>query len=80
MTTRTGIGRPRFKRSGILERGPLALPPETPNGRPFGTTLKFHIDLFVDGIEDTLEPTFEVIRHLNQSLKLAIELYKISVK
>lgn len=59
---------------------PFALPPETPYGRQLGTTLKFHIDLFVDGIEDTLEPAFVAIRQLNQSLKLAVEMYKIPVK
>ncbi len=63
-----------------IQLRPFALPPETPYGRQLGTTLKFHIDLFVDEIEDTLDPAFEVIRHLNHSLQTSIHLYQISVK
>ena len=63
-----------------IQLRPFALPPETPYARQLGTTLKLHIDRFVDGIEDTLEPAFGVIRQLNQKLKLAVDLYKIPVK
>ncbi|MNW48453.1 hypothetical protein D3C74_258190 [compost metagenome] len=63
-----------------IQLRPFALPPETPYGRQIGTTLKFHIDLFVDGIEETLEPAFEAIQHINQTLKTAINLYEIPVK
>ncbi len=59
---------------------PFALPPETPYGRQLGSTLKFHLDLFVDGINETLEPAFEIIRKLNESLNLFIKLYKIPLK
>lgn len=59
---------------------PFALPPETPLGRQLGTTLKWHIDLFVDGIEESLDPAFEIVGQMNQSLQTAIELYKIPLK
>ncbi|MFX3634222.1 MAG: hypothetical protein ACE3L7_16950 [Candidatus Pristimantibacillus sp.] len=59
---------------------PFALPPETPYGRQLGTTLRFHIDLFIDQIEDTLEPAFAKVRELDSALKLAIKLYQIRVK
>lgn len=63
-----------------IQLRPFALPPETPYGRQLGTTLKFHIDLFVDGIIENLEPAFEIIKHLNESLNLYIKLYKIPLK
>ncbi|REK76814.1 hypothetical protein [Paenibacillus paeoniae] len=59
---------------------PFALPPESPLGRQLGTTLKWHLDLFVDGIEETLDPAFETVRRLNHSLQTAIRLYHIPVK
>lgn len=63
-----------------IQLRPFALPPVTPYGRQLGTTLKFHIDLFVDGINENLEPAFEVIRDINKSLEAAISLYDIPVK
>ncbi|EKQ56088.1 MULTISPECIES: hypothetical protein [unclassified Clostridium] len=63
-----------------IQLRPFALPPVTPNGRQLGTTLKFHIDLFIDGIEETLEPAFKVIEELNKNLNLFIEMYDITVK
>lgn len=63
-----------------IQLRPFALPPSTPFGRQIGTTLKFHIDLFVDGIGESLEPAFEVIRRLQQSLQTAIKLYEIPQK
>lgn len=63
-----------------IQLRPFALPPVTPNGRQFGTTLKFHIDLFIDGIEETLEPAFKLIEELNKSLNLFINVYDIPVK
>lgn len=60
-----------------IQMRPFALPPESPFGRQLGTSLKFHIDLFIDEIEDTLEPAYEVIRKLTKSLELAIRLYGI---
>lgn len=63
-----------------IQLRPFALPPVTPNGRQFGTTLKFHIDLFIDGIEETLEPAFKLIEELNKSLNLFINVYDILVK
>ncbi|WP_166244058.1 hypothetical protein [Paenibacillus turpanensis] len=59
---------------------PFALPPETPMGRQLGTTLKWHMDLFVDGIDESLEPAFETVRQLHQSLQTAIRLYDIPLK
>ncbi|MFF2890178.1 hypothetical protein [Paenibacillus sp. NPDC057967] len=59
---------------------PFALPPESPIGRQLGTTLKWHMDLFVDGIEETLEPAFATVRRLNESLETAIRLYHIPLK
>lgn len=56
---------------------PFALPPETPFGRQLGTTLKWHMDLFIDGIEESLEPAFETVRRLHHSLQTAIRLYNI---
>lgn len=50
------------------------------NGRQLGTTLKFHIDLFIDGIDKTLEPAFKVINNLNKSLNLFIDMYDIPLK
>ena len=63
-----------------IQLQPFALPPVTPYGRQLGTTLKFHIDLFIDGIEETLEPAFEVVNHLNKSLNMAIDIYSIPIK
>lgn len=63
-----------------IQLRPFALPPETPNGRQLGTTLKFHIDLFIDGIEETLEPAYVVINNLNKSLNTLIHLYDIPLK
>lgn len=63
-----------------IQLRPFALPPVTPNGRQHGTTLKFHIDLFIDGIEETLEPAFKVIEELNKNLNLFMEIYDIPVK
>ncbi|WP_432663968.1 hypothetical protein R9X47_25755 [Wukongibacter baidiensis] len=59
---------------------PFALPPVTPNGRQLGKTLKFHIDLFIDNIAGTLESVFKVIRELNKSMNLFIDLYNIQLK
>jgi len=59
---------------------PFALPPESPVGRQLGTTLKWHLDLFVDGIEETLEPAFETVRRMSHSLQTAIRLYDIPIK
>lgn len=63
-----------------IQLRPFALPPETPYGRQLGTKLKFHIDVFVEGIEETLDPAFQVIDDLNHSLELAMHLYQIPVK
>jgi hypothetical protein len=63
-----------------IQLRPFALPPETPNGRQLGTTLRFHIDLFIDGIEETLEPAFKAIHELDDKLNLCIKLYNIPVK
>ncbi|WP_334071437.1 MULTISPECIES: hypothetical protein [Paenibacillus] len=63
-----------------IQMRPFALPPDSPLGRQLGTSLKFHIELFVDGIEDTLEPAYKVIQRLNQTLETAIGLYDIPVK
>ncbi|MDS0527662.1 hypothetical protein NNC19_18390 [Clostridium sp. SHJSY1] len=62
-----------------IQLRPFALPPVTPNGRQLGTTLKFHIDLFVDGIEETLDPAFKKIDELNKNLNLFIVMYDIPV-
>lgn len=63
-----------------IQLRPFALPPATPYGRQLGTTLKFHIDLFIDGIKETLEPAFKVIHELNEKLNLCIKLYNIPIK
>ncbi|WP_192935950.1 hypothetical protein [Clostridium beijerinckii] len=53
-------------REGVkIQLRPYALVPVTPHGRQFGKTLRFHIDLFIDGVEQTLQPVFEVIKELN---------------
>lgn len=62
-----------------IQLTPFALPPVTPNGRQLGTTLKFHMDLFIYGIEDTLEPAFKIIEELNKNLNLFIGMYDIPV-
>ncbi|WBW98433.1 hypothetical protein [Oceanirhabdus sp. W0125-5] len=68
-------------RNGIkIQLRPYALVPVTPYGRQFGKTLKFHIDLFIDGVEETLQPVFEVIRELNKSINQFIDLYNIPIK
>lgn len=68
-------------RGGIkIQLRPFALPPVTPYGRQIGTTLKFHIDLFVDGINETLEPMFKVVNDLNKSMSMFITMYSISIK
>lgn len=63
-----------------IQLRPFALPPETPFGRQLGTTLKWHMDLFIGGIEETLEPAFETVRRLQHSLQTAIRLYNIPLK
>lgn len=62
-----------------IQLRPFALPPVISNGRQLGTTLKFHIDLFIDGIEETLEPAFKIIEELNKNLNLFMEMYDIPV-
>lgn len=63
-----------------IQLRPFALPPDSPHGRQFGTSLKYHLDLFVGGIEESLEPAYEILRKLTQSLELAITLYEIPIK
>lgn len=63
-----------------IQLRPFALPPETALGRQLGTTLKWHMDLFIDGIEESLEPAFETVRRLHQSLQTSIRLYDIPLK
>lgn len=58
----------------------FALPPDSPEGRQLGHTLKFHIDYFFDEITDTLQPVLDKVKALNDSLKLFISLYKVPVK
>lgn len=68
-------------RGGVeIQLRPYALPPATPNGSQLGKTLKFHIDLFIDSVEETLEPVFKVISELNKSMNLFIDLYNIPIK
>jgi hypothetical protein len=38
------------------------------------------MDLFIDGIEESLEPAFEMVRRLHHSLQTAIRLYDIPLK
>lgn len=61
-----------------MQLRPFALPPVTPYGRQLGQTLKFHLDLFVDGIEDSLAPALQVVSEINRSLELAISLNQIN--
>ncbi|PYI53397.1 hypothetical protein [Paenibacillus flagellatus] len=61
-----------------IQLRPFALPPVTPYGGQLGHTLKFHLDLFVDGIEDSLAPALQVVSEINRSLELAISLYKMN--
>jgi hypothetical protein len=63
-----------------IQLRPFALPPETPYGRQFGTSLRFHIDLFIDSIEDSLEPALRVVQELNESIDLFIKFYNIPLK
>ncbi|WP_410768516.1 hypothetical protein [Fontibacillus sp. BL9] len=63
-----------------IQMRPFALPPSSPYGRQLGTSLKYHIDLFIDGIEESLEPALKLIGSLNKSLNLAIQLYEIPLK
>lgn len=72
--------RDRARGGSRVQLRPFALPPETPYGRQLGTTLKFHIDLFIDIPGETLEPAFLAIRDMDHALKLAINLYQIPVK
>lgn len=67
-------------RNGVkIQLRPFALPPDAPNGRQLGTSLKFHIDLFQNGISDSLQPLFDSIKDISKTLELAINLYAISV-
>lgn len=59
---------------------PFALPPVTPNGKQLGKTLTFHIDLFVEDIDDSLEPVFNEIKEITKTLIMSINLYDIKVK
>lgn len=63
-----------------IQLRPFALPPVTPNGRQLGTTLRFHIDLFQDQIEGSLDPLFALLAKITASLVLAIEQYDIPTK
>jgi hypothetical protein len=55
----------------------LAFPPETPTGRQLGKTLRFHIDFFITGVHETLDPVLKEIKKLNESLTLFMNLYNI---
>ena len=59
---------------------PFALPPDTAYGRQFGSSLRFHIDIFLDNITDTLDPLFEEIGEINKLFEFAVQMYKIPVK
>ncbi|MCP1223791.1 hypothetical protein [Sebaldella sp. S0638] len=59
---------------------PFALPPDTAYGRQFGSTLRFHIDIFQDNITETLDPLFENIEEINKVFEFAVQAYKIPVK
>jgi len=59
---------------------PFALPPVTPNGKQLGKTLTFHIDLFAEDIDDSLEPVFNEIKEITKTLIMSINLYDIKVK
>ncbi|MFB0843396.1 hypothetical protein [Paenibacillus oleatilyticus] len=72
--------RDQARGGNTIQLRPFAFPPETSYGRQLGTTLKFHIDLFIDEVVDTLEPAFARIRAMDASLNLAIRLYQIPVK
>ncbi|GMA99476.1 hypothetical protein [Pelosinus sp. IPA-1] len=63
-----------------IQLTPFALPAETPYGKQLGSTLRFHIDLFCDEMSENLNPVYEIIRQLNQSLTLAIKLYNTKIK
>lgn len=59
---------------------PFALPPQTPDIMQLGSTLRFHIDLFVENIYDSLEPVLQVVKEINKTLSMAINLYDIKTK
>ena len=59
---------------------PFALPPDAAYGRQFGSSLRFHIDIFLDNITDTLDPLFEEIGEINKLFEFAVQMYKIPVK
>ncbi|WP_105176726.1 hypothetical protein [Clostridium cagae] len=63
-----------------IQLTPFALSPQTPNGRQLGSTLRFHIDLFVENVHDSLDPVLKEVKQLNKTLSMAIKLYKIKVK
>ena len=65
-------------RSGVkIQLRPFALPPVTPYGRQIGETLKFHIDIFEDGIGDSLDKFFMILKRVTETLEKAIDLYGI---
>ena len=49
-----------------------------PQGRQLGNTLRFHMEMFQDGINDSWEPFYIELREITKSLKLAKDLYAIS--
>jgi len=59
---------------------PFALPPVAPSGNQLGKTLVFHIDLFIENISGSLEPVFNEIKEITETLIMAIKLYDIKVK
>ncbi len=63
-----------------IQLRPFALPPDSPQGRQLGTSLRYHLDLFVAGIEESLQPAYETIIELTRSLEMAIRLYEIPLK
>ena len=64
----------------MLQLRPFALPPQTPNGRQLGDTLKFHIDYFIEDAPDRLQPILDKIATMNETLNTFIHLYNIPIK
>lgn len=63
-----------------LQLRSFALPPQIAGNIQLRTTLKFHIDFFINDAPETLQPILDEIAELNKSISLFIKLYSIPIK
>ncbi|MFN8393413.1 MAG: hypothetical protein U0176_01925 [Bacteroidia bacterium] len=72
--------RDQARAGNVIQLRPFALPPSGPGGVQLGQTLKFHIDYFIVNPTDSLRPFLDRIWDLTESLRLAMDLYRIPTR